>query len=175
MYKRYLFIIALLVSACTATPYNEPTTGPIAKVRFAIDNTPRIVEVGTYDNSMCEGDFDVWLRITSNIALDSSRINKLNIPLWEPQYDAGGAYEISVQANQIHHFQITGGVGLVCGAVFPFTFKEGKNYEVYFSNSRCEANIYEIVDSVPEPTKVKVESYDSSSNYTESCAKRFAD
>ncbi|CZF81822.1 hypothetical protein GCE9029_02849 [Grimontia celer] len=80
---RYFKILSLVLagmtfSGCSTISYEEPTEGPLAKVRFSTD-FESIVHVSGYKNLNCEGESE-WMRLRNGFLLNSSP-KTLNIPL----------------------------------------------------------------------------------------------
>lgn len=151
MRVRYLIAAAvMLITGCSTTHYQEPTSGPRARVRFATDGQGTVLR--TYQGQSCSGEETEWLRISNGLQLFSST-KRLGMPLLRD--DKGAATELYVDASKPIYALFDGSnmVGIDtfrCGVPFNYQFKDGSDYEVRFAwtNQHCSVQIYKIVKDV---------------------------
>lgn len=64
MRTRYLMAAAvILITGCSSAPYQEPTSGPRARVRIATDGQATVLR--TYQGEGCSGEETEWFRIST--------------------------------------------------------------------------------------------------------------
>jgi hypothetical protein len=148
---RLLILIShvLLLSACSSIVYQEPTSGPRARVRFVTDFTG-VALLRAYDDANCSSNETEWMRLR-NGKLFNSTPKRLGMPLWK--YNENAAKEVYVdstrQFNGLMQGNERGGAGIYsCGVPFFFSFLENTDYEVFFhwSPMSCRITISQLID-----------------------------
>lgn len=151
MRVRYLIAAAvMLITGCSTTHYQEPTSGHRARVRFATNGQTTVLR--TYQGEGCSGEETEWLRISDGIQLFTST-KRLGMPLLRD--NQGAATEIYVDASKPVHGLFDGSnmIGIEthrCGIPFDFQFEDGSDYEVRYSwtNQYCGVQIFKILKDV---------------------------
>ena len=145
----FAILSTLSVAACSTLTYQEPRTGPLARVRFVTDSKD-ISVFRTYGDMNCSTNEVEWLRLRNGILLNSSP-KRLGMPLWT--YHDNAAKEVFVEANRQIYGLFEGGEtrGITiysCGTPFSYSFQEGSDYEVRFTwaPQECRVTVVQIVD-----------------------------
>jgi hypothetical protein len=148
------FLLSVL-TGCSSISYEEPKSGPVARVRFVTDSN-FIVNIYGYKPETCdEESYMMTLRNGFRFRTDAKR---LGIPLWDYNENAGKEFLIPAGLPQIFSFrtialQQTGLYTFIersCFSVIHQNFEEGKDYELshhyeYHSNRPfCSINLFEI-------------------------------
>lgn len=149
--KKSIIISGILcITACSTLKYQEPRTGPLARVRFATDSN-QISILRTYEDKSCSINETEWLRIRNGYVINSTP-KKLGMALWS--YHDNAAKEILVDANReiyglFQGSEVEGNAIYTCGTPFSYSFQENLDYEVFFkwSNKECRVTIAKIIDS----------------------------
>ena len=143
-----LLALAPVLAACSTLNYQEPTSGPRARVRFVTDTTD-ITVVRSYGDLDCSTDEQEWMRLRKGVLLNSSP-KQLGIPLWPNEPNA--AKEVYVQAGKPLSVMFYGSerVGTTlhtCGVPIFFTFEEGRDYEVRYHqlSPQCDVSVSQVV------------------------------
>ena len=152
-----LMLSALVGCAATAPDYKSPTSGPVARIRFATEN-PGVSVVYQYADDQCENDEIEVARLRAG-PLFKSNSKHLGIPL--NTFHPNASHEIVVQANQQFIGMFQGDQGpSVCKA--PFSFRPGVgDYEVFSTveHRRCYVTISVIAhDSSGRPVRTTIPS-----------------
>lgn len=151
MRMRYLMAAAvILITGCSSAPYQEPTSGPRARVRFATDGQATVLR--TYQGEGCSGEETEWFHISTWPLLFSSN-KSLGMPLLRD--DKGAFAELYVDATKPIYALFDGSkmIGIDthrCGIPFSYQFEDGGDYEIRFSwtNQYCGVQIYKILKDV---------------------------
>lgn len=146
----FVTILATLsITACSTLTYQEPRTGPLARVRFVTDSN-EISVLRTYGDKDCSTNEVEWLRLRNGMLVNSSP-KRLGMPLWN--YHDNAAKEIFVEANKQIYGLFQGGETTalkfyLCGTPFSYSFQEGADYEVRFkwAPKECRVTVAQIVD-----------------------------
>jgi len=168
MHGIVLLALSLLLAGCQTLSYQEPQSGPRARVRFAT-NATNIVVLQTYEDANCQVNEQEWMRLVARNLVNPNP-KRLGIPRW--RFHDNGAKEVYVSAARTLHGMFTSGeedkgvfrsTSYRCGVVFSVTFKEGMDYEVEFLPGRtsCSVNISEIVDRGGTVTVSHVATFDN--------------
>lgn len=152
-----------LLSACASIPYQEPTAGPVARVRFVTEAT-EITILRTYDDAQCTKNEVEWLRLRDGPMLNSPP-RRLGMPLWS--YSDNAAKELRVTAGKPVYGLMQGGERVtlgrsqLCGAPFDYTFEEGADYEVKLRwlPQECQVTVSRIVDAPSGPRFADVKTF----------------
>ncbi|MGC4405421.1 hypothetical protein [Methyloversatilis sp. MC4-4] len=148
-----LFILVLATSivtcACSTLVYQEPISGPRARVRFATDSKD-ISVLRTYSDKNCSTNEAEWMRLRNGVLINASP-KRLGISLWRDHENA--AKEVYVGAGSPIYGLFIGGemaenMIYRCGTSFLFTFQDAYDYEVRFrwSRKQCYVTISQISD-----------------------------
>jgi hypothetical protein len=138
-------VVVAGLGACSTLNHVEPTSGPIARVRFASD-FEAVSVMRVYDDSNCEINEREWFRLRKGPLVNSTPA-RLGLPAWD--YHENAAKELRVLANKPIHglFKVDAvvqrGIGTaiqLCGIAFSYVFEEGKDYEVRFGGSTQQCN-----------------------------------
>lgn len=145
----FLLVNVFLLSACSSIVYQEPMSGPRARVRFVTSFTG-VALLRAYDDANCSSNEAEWMRLR-NGKLFNSTPKRLGMPLWN--YSENAAKEVYVdstkQFNGLMQGSERGGEGIYsCGVPFFFTFLENADYEVFFhwSPKSCHITIAQLID-----------------------------
>jgi hypothetical protein len=170
------FLIAvLLLMSCSALRYEEPPSGPRARVRFVTD-TKEIAVLRAYDDAGCSQNETEWMRLRNGPLITSTR-KSLGMPLWK--YNDNAAKEVYVEAGrqfnwlfvsadrtlQFSPIMLAGVIPYelhLCGVPFSYTFDETKDYEIALNWSRttCRVVVSQVVvDLTGNPTLAEVASF----------------
>jgi hypothetical protein len=145
----------LFMFGCSTIRYTEPTTGPRARVRFAVD-TEEITVVWGYETEDCEKE-EEWMRLRNGTLLNSSP-KTLGMPLWHYHENAAKEFYFSTERPLIVMFKgseavpnaysITGYDIYACAVPIIYQLEE-KDYEASFKWHRqnCMVFLFEIVKS----------------------------
>lgn len=159
----FLIIFATTsITGCSTLSYEEPDSGPKARVRFATE-FEGITVLRTYDDKSCRINETEWMRLRNGTLINTHE-KYLGLPL--NKYHKNAAKEVYVRAGKEITGMFTGseikeGVVYSCGVPFSYTFDDKKDYEVEFTWSRrhCRANIYEIVNTSGQWSRESKKSY----------------
>ncbi|MFC5708203.1 hypothetical protein [Aeromonas eucrenophila] len=142
-------LASLSIAACSTLTYQEPQTGPLARVRFVTDSN-QISVLRTYGDKNCTTNEVEWLRLRNGMMINSSP-KRLGMPLWN--YHDNAAKEVFVEANKQIYGLFQGGettalTTYLCGTPFSYSFQDGADYEVRFkwAPQECRVTIAQIVD-----------------------------
>ncbi|AIK96553.1 hypothetical protein [Candidatus Odyssella acanthamoebae] len=173
-----LFPLALTIVGCTSVSYEEPKSGPVARVRF-VTNRDGITVIRSYKSKKCDGGHEM-MRISNGFDFNSS-LRRLGIPLWDYHHNA--AKELFIRANipQVYMFQSAAQSGSYiykCGVFVQQKFEEGKDYELSYKldNNNCNLEVYEIkTNASGNPEKVLLQKRDKQllPDFSESCLVKF--
>lgn len=164
--KVFYIGIAICLASCTTIDYQEPTSGPLARVRFVTDLGGQTT-LYSYDDTNCAVNEKTLLHFVVNpdpLFGQTSSPRKLGIPLWT--YSESEAKELYIAANT----QTNGlffGQGqfqmkiFKCAAPFFFTFQENHDYEVKFiwGSRDCHVTISEFEESANGFSKKELASF----------------
>jgi hypothetical protein len=140
----------LFTIGCSSIRYTEPTTGPTARVRFAVD-TESVTVVWGYKTENCENE-EEWMRLRNGPLVNSSP-KTLGMPLWNYHKNAAKEFYVSTERPLIvifkgseTSFEIRGVVTYLCAVPIIYQF-EDKDYEVSFNwhKKQCTVDVFEIV------------------------------
>ena len=143
----------LLTIGCSTIKYTvpEPTQGPKARVRFAVD-TESVTVVWGYKTENCEKE-EEWMRLRNGPLVNSSP-KTLGIPLWNHHKNAAKEFYVSTERPLILMFKgsETEGVTTYFCAVPIICQLEDKDYEVSFNwhKKQCTVDVFEIVKTANE-------------------------
>lgn len=158
MYKTILACLLVFVLAgCATLKYEEPTSGPRARVRFAVLN-PSLTVLYRYDDEKCNGEAE-WMRLRAGTLLTGNP-KRLGMPLWE--YHENAAKEVYVTSGKRFYGMMTteyqsGMYKHRCGVPFAFDLEDGKDYEVVFkTGASCSATVSRLEDRGGQPTRVAI-------------------
>ncbi len=176
--KLAIIFAPLLVVSCSTLKYEEPTSGPRARVRFTT-NSYSVAILRTYGDAHCETDEQEWMRLSAR-GIPNAIVKRLDIPLWT--YRDGQAVEVYVAANRplngmfISEYLDNRKINR-CGAPFFYTFKENTEYEVSHYGApaqACSVTISTITNVGGKPNKEQA-AYFSNIAYPEhsGCIKAF--
>jgi hypothetical protein len=162
---------ALIASACASPDYKSPTSGPLARIRFAAESNGVSV-LYQYTDDQCEqGEVEVARLRTGTLFNTNSK--SLGIPL--NTYHPNASHEVVVQAGQKFVGLFSGGedagmMSFTCKVPFVFQPVE-RDYEVLFTVAprNCRVIISSIDrDSAGQPLKNPVR---AERIYAESCTR----
>jgi hypothetical protein len=151
--KKIAWIVSfffLFTVSCSTTNYTEPTTGPTARVRFAVD-TEAVTVVWGYKTENCENE-EEWMRLRKGPLINSSP-KTIGMPLWNHHENAAKEFYVSTQSPLILMFkgsetgaQINGVSAYLCAVPLIYQL-ENKDYEVLFNwhRKQCTVDIFAIV------------------------------
>jgi hypothetical protein len=163
------FLIFIWLIGCAGLSYQEPLTGPRARVRFVTD-TRDLTILRTYDDVGCTQNETEWMRLRVGPYLTSTR-KTLGMPL--AKYHENAFKEVFVEAKKQINGLIIGSevpfsiyflTTYYCGVPFFYTFAENKDYEVSFrwDREQCSATISEItVDDGGSYTLSEIAKFDN--------------
>lgn len=144
----FIILSSLSVTACSSMLYQEPNTGPLARVRFATDSI-QIAVLRTYGDETCSTNETEWLRLKDGYLVNSSP-KRMGMPLWS--YHDNAAKEIFIEANRKIYGLFKGDVVIgstiySCGVPFAYSFHEGTDYEVFFKlrANTCQVTVEKLV------------------------------
>lgn len=164
MKKLLLVLVAFLLESCANMSYQEPASGPRARVRFAT-TTEAISVLRVYEDKNCSINETEWMRLRNGVLMNSAP-KRLGIPLWH--HHENGAKEVQVKAEVPTHGMFTGSVSygartLRCGVPFSYTFEANRDYEVEFRVSvrKCTVGISEITSNASAVKINEVASFDN--------------
>lgn len=159
--------LAFIISACSTLVYQEPATGPRARVRFITDSD-EISILRTYGDKNCSANEVEWLRLRNGTLVNSSP-KRLGMPLWN--YHDNAAKEVYVEANKLIYGLFQGGETTftktyLCGTPFWYSFEEQADYEVTFKWSRqeCHVTVSTIIDGPSGPQLGKLATFSNQIN-----------
>lgn len=137
-----LFVLLALAGCAKTFSYKEPSSGPMARVRFAT-NTNAVTVLRAYDDPDCKQNEEEWMRLLVNHVADSTP-RRLGLPLWN--YHENAAKEVYVEAGRERTWlfkgqELGGGYAHICGVAVTFTFAEGKDYEVKFKGEEKSCSV----------------------------------
>jgi hypothetical protein len=168
-------LLSFWLAGCAGLSYQEPLTGPRARVRFVTD-TKEITVLRAYDDIACTQNETEWMRLRNGPLITSSR-KTLGIPLWK--YNDNAAKEVYVEASrqfnwlfmsedstiQFSPVMLAGVLPVLirgCGVPFSYTFSENKDYEVSLRWDRtdCRVVVSEVIaDPTGDPALSEVASF----------------
>lgn len=180
-YLKHLFLtlpLALTVSGCSTVTYVEPTSGPVARVRFVSDSTGNTI-VRSYASTNCDGENEM-MRLRNGF-LFNSEPKRLGIPLWNYHENAGKEFLISSNKPQIYMFDgglVQGRKIIHCGVPIKLMFETNKDYEVSYTlaDSKCFVDVSEIKKNASgQPEKVLLQRKDNTlgSEFSQACVDQF--
>lgn len=168
---------SVFVVGCSTLTYQDPTSGPRARVRFVTDSN-EVSVLRTYGDENCSTGEVEWLRLRNGFLLNSSP-KRLGIPLWN--YHDNAAKELYVEANKTITGLFQGGetTGMKiyrCGTPFTFLFQENFEYEVFFKWARaeCRVTISQLVSSQQGIEKKEIAEFSNqTTDINRGCMARF--
>ena len=172
-----LLLLTLTITGCASVTYEEPTSGPIARVRFVTD-MEMVTVVRGYKSKECDDEHEM-MRLRNGFVFNSDP-RCLGIPLWD--YHENGAKEFYIRAGvpQVYMFEGAKGNRIICkcGVVIQHTFEEGKDYEVSYkwNNCNCNVEVYEIRKNiVGNAEKILLQNRDRNlpSDFSKTCLAKF--
>ena len=140
--KMLIFVCLMGLTACTGVSYEEPTSGPLAQVRFSTD-FDGLVNIRQYENNACEGEQTIF-KIRNEMMLNSP-VRDLNMPLSSLRQEA--SKEVHVPAGKTMHLLFDAykayddGYMYRCGNFISPVFEQGKMYELHFSMEKVSCSI----------------------------------
>jgi hypothetical protein len=151
-------VVVLILAGCISMlTYNEPDSGPRARVRF-VTSTGMVTVLRSYADAQCSQGEAEMMRLRRGVLLNSAP-KRLGMPLWA--YDDNAAKEVYVSAATTFHgmFQSAGRTSPLggrkrCGIPFSIDLGTGQDYEFYFDYERCSLVASEIVASPDGSRKV---------------------
>ena len=163
MYRLIVVGIFFLLSGCSSISYEEPLSGPRAKVRFTSSSHGATVVYG-YEDSNCQGEQE-WMRLRYGYLFNSSP-KSLDIPLSENLHE-NQFKEFYLNSNRDYVFMFIGSsLGYQktysCGVPVKISIDEGKMYELAYDYSPkyCTATFYEIISKGSDDfEKIKVANF----------------
>lgn len=168
--------IAICLSSCTTVDYQEPTSGPIARVRFVTDLGGQTTLYG-YDDMNCSVNEKTLLHLVVNpdpLFGQAPASRKLGIPLWT--YHDSEARELYIAADTQTNglFLGQGRFAMTiykCAAPFFFTFRENHDYEVKFiwGSKDCHVTISEFEENSNGFSRKEVAAFSNRFPKTSNC------
>lgn len=153
---------AIVLVGCSTLSYEEPNSGPRARVRFATEFEGTTV-LRAYDDRSCRINETEWMRL-KNGTLINTQEKSLGLPL--NKYHKNAAKEVYVRSGKeftgmFEGLELKDGVIYRCGVPFSHTFEDKKDYEVEFiwHRRQCKVSIYEINNSAGSWSRIQNKSY----------------
>ena len=146
------------MSACAPVSLEEPTTGPIAQVRFTA-NTKDSSVLRQYDNVGCTANEREVTRLRTGVLVNSIP-HRLGIA-GADQFPKNAAQELRVQANRPSYYLYTASVldgrrVKSCGVPFTLNPRNGQQLEASFEvtpSNTCKVTVNEILGGDPTSAK----------------------
>jgi hypothetical protein len=165
MFSRlFVALSALLLSGCSALVYQEPTSGPRARVRFVTDSY-MITVLRTYSDKNCSDETE-WLRLRNAKIFLNSSPKRLGMPLWRHHEHAAKEVYVAtdkpvfgmMQSEDMEYSRI-----YTCAAPFAYKFQQDVDYEVNFnfSKAQCTVQISKIVQTAKGPRLQQLAEFDN--------------
>lgn len=171
-------LLFILLSACSTVSYQEPQTGPRARVRFVTDTHVASV-LRSYDDAGCKTNETEIMRLRTGYVANPIP-KRLDLPLWD--FNPSAAKEVYIDANRPTQFLFSSEslvahppnimTTLKCGVSFSFPFEAEKDYEVVFNwdPQQCRVVVNELRGRGNSAARVKLAIIDNSlTGETKSC------
>lgn len=180
-----LLLMALpvvLITGCSTITYEEPKSGPVARVRF-VTNTRSMMVVRGYKSTECDDEHEM-MRLRNGFLLISDP-KRLGIPLWDFHDNAAKEFFIPADVPQTYLFKVVEREGRMitkCGVFLKQTFEKNKDYELnyHLNGIGCRIDVYELKRNQSNINSEKVEkvllqsqNHTLSSDFSPSCMTRF--
>jgi hypothetical protein len=145
--------LLLALAGCATLRYQEPASGPRARVRF-VTNSASVTVVSGAERPRCEGGEEEWMRLRVGSDLGSTK-RRLGIPLWH--YGDNAAMEVYVRTDRPLLGVISSatnrpfgasGPHLECAVAYQAELREGEDYEVGYvalADGLCLVGVSRIV------------------------------
>lgn len=175
--KTGLLLLTLVITGCSTVTYEEPKSGPTARVRF-VTETSDVAVVRGYKSTKCEGEYEM-MRLRNGFLLNSSP-KRMGIPLWD--YHKNAAKEFFIPASTPQIFMLEGSKTIGnrinrCATFVRQTFEEGKDYEIKLHDAfNCKVIVSEIqTNTSGNVEKILLQKKDNrlSPDFTDSCLEKF--
>jgi hypothetical protein len=156
----------VLLAGCSTLSYQEPTSGPRARVRFATETLDASL-VYSYDDQSCRTNEIELVRLRNGV-LVSGAPKRLGLPLWS--YHENAAKEFYVASGKPSYFMFTGTSTspydrnvYSCGVAFSLNFVADTDYEVIFNwhPTQCRVFVNKLLVEGGEPRRVRMMSFDN--------------
>ena len=159
-----LWALGFGLSGCASVTYDEPISGPIAHVRFAMHGPSSAegfwgashnVSIYKYDTQACDNE-DTWLNLSA-VGLINNPKRDLGIPLNSFSNSTAKELRVTANFNTTFLFKSNGtqpnapyryNLNTSCGVPVAARFAENSSYEVLFLEpnfGKCEVILSEIV------------------------------
>lgn len=152
---------SLFLLGCSTLSYQEPQTGPRAKVRF-VTETDEVAVLWSYDDAACKTNESEVMRLRVGFLVNSNP-KRLGLPLWD--FHANAAKEIYFDASKPKYFLFSGDsidppdtTMYSCAVPFSFHFEANKDYEVAFKwhPQNCRVVISELTGEGSSASRVSL-------------------
>ncbi|WP_139016800.1 hypothetical protein [Candidatus Odyssella thessalonicensis] len=173
-----LLFIAATVTGCASVTYEEPKSGPVARVRFVTD-TPYITVIRGYSSKECNDEHEM-MRLRNGFLFNSDP-RSLGMPLGGYHKNAAKEFLITANIPQVYmfeHTEATGYYSYKCGVVIQQTFEEGKDYELsyHWNKPSCNIEVFELKKTGSDNIeKILLQKRDNKliSDFSHSCLTKF--
>jgi hypothetical protein len=144
-------LVAAALAGCAGPAYEEPQSGPRARVRFSTDTT-QVTGVWRYGDPACSTDEREVLRLSASPGR-SDAAKEIHVPAGRPFYGLFIGADLRTAARDSAFSQVTT-LYEQCGVPFSFVFEDGAEYEVALDRARCSVAIARIRRDAPGTAKV---------------------